>query len=197
MTIEPISEESRIPSRFAHVLRALVGHRISGATRYSWWAPEETEQECGVKGQEVFSLTAGPVAIAFDTGLTLGIASEPSANSVCVWIEQDEAGQSARDEPLALDTDLHPVQASDTTYADDFWRTVIGSRVTAVSVLVRRPATARLAELPNEVGLCFVMESGAKVVAAHGLHDDSDDFSMIPYQAILARIGAELEERPL
>lgn len=197
MTNETTSGNSCIPSQFAHALRALVGHRITGATRYSWWAPEDNEQECGVQGQDVFSLTAGPVAIAFDTGVTLGIASEPSTNSVCVWMEQDEAQQSKREEPLALDTDLHPVHASDTRYAGDFWRSVIGSRVTAVSVLVRKPATARMAELPNEVGLCFSMDSGVKVVASHGLHDDSDDFSVISYQFIPARIGAELEERPL
>ena len=64
----------------------------------------------------------------------------------------------------------------------------------AVSILVRRPATARLEELPKEVGLCFLLDSGEKFVAAHGLHDDSDDFVIIPEGLIWDVLHTELEE---
>lgn len=195
--MEKTSHTSDIPSRFAGVLAAFIGHRIIGATRFSWWSPEEAKEECGVKERDVFSLTAGPVAISFDSGAILGIASEPSVNSVVVWMEQDEAGQSMRDEPLSSDTDLYPILATDPTFADDFWRGVIGAKVAAISTLVRKSRSPRLAELPSEVGLCFLLDTGVKVVAAHGLHDDSDDFVIIPDHLILESIRADLQEVPI
>jgi len=137
------------------------------------------------------------VTITFDTGVVLGIASDPSTNSVSVWIEKNEAGQLLREEPLESDDELHPVSASDQRFADDFWRLVIGSKVGSISVLVRNPTTARLAELPNEVGLCFSLDSGVKLVASHGLHDGSDDFSIISDQRIQASLRAELQELSL
>ena len=137
------------------------------------------------------------MTIAFDTGVVLGIASDPSINSISVWIEKNEVGQQLRDEPLASDEDLHAISATDPLFADHFWQSVIGARVDAISIFVRRPVSARLAELPNEVGLCFALDSGAKVVAVHGLHDDSDDFAIIPDQLILGSIRDDLQEFPL
>ena len=197
MTLENTSGMSRIPSHFVSVLRALVGHRIIGVTRYGWWNPEDTEQACGVKGQDVFSLTAGPVVIEFDTGMALGIASEPSTNSVSVWVEKNEAGQSVRNEPLASDEELHPISATNVMFADQFWRHVIGSKVNEISILVRKLSNVKFAELPNEVGLCFSLDSGLKIVAAHGLHDDSDDFAIIPDKLILHSLRSELQELSL
>jgi hypothetical protein len=194
MNIQQNSSKSDIPSHYSKKLHTLIGHRITGATRYSWWPAEETEQECGVKGEDTFSLTAGPVALEFDTGVILGIASDPSVNSVCVWIEKDDHGKLLRKELLESDADLYPISAGDLTFASNFWRSVIGSQVNAVSILVRRPSSALFAELPNEVGLCFSLDSGLKIAAVHGLHDDSDDFAIISSQAILSKLHAELQE---
>jgi hypothetical protein len=195
--MENTSHTSDIPSRHAGVLGSFIGHRIIAATRFSWWSPEEAKEECGVREQDVFSLTAGPVAISFDSGAILGIASEPSVNSVVVWMERDEAGHSMREEPLSSDTDLYPILATDPTFADDFWHGVIGAKVEAITTLVRKSRSPRLADLPSEVGLCFLLDSGVKVVAAHGLHDDSDDFVIIPDHLILAAIRADLHEAPI
>ncbi|MCP1616176.1 hypothetical protein FBY21_0788 [Pseudomonas sp. SLBN-26] len=183
-----------IPSDLLVPLRLLVGCRIVDVIRFSWWAPEEAQQECGLTSEEVFSLTAGPVAITFDSGVVMGVSSNPSTNSVSVWMERDKSGSLVRSDSLMSDEELHPISAKDQKFSCQFWYQVVGARVDAVSILVRRPATARLEELPNEVGLCFLLDSGEKFVAAHGLHDDSDDFVIIPEGLIWDVLHTELEE---
>lgn len=194
MDNEAASAKGVIPSRLWVDLRSLVGCGIVSITRYSWWAPEEAEQECRLASKDVFSLTSGPATIAFDSGVILGIASDPSKNSVSVWVERDRAGLSVRGGALSCDEELHPISANDPKFASSFWHRVIGAQVRAISLLVRKPRTARLAELPNEVGLCFLLDSGVRVIAAHGLHDDSDDFAIIRDDLILEQICADLNE---
>lgn len=172
MNVQQKSSDSDIPSNCSKILQTLIGRRIGGATRYSWWPAEENEKECGVKGEDTFSFTAGPVALEFDTGVMLGIASDPSKNSLCVWIEKDGHGEILRSEPLEADADLHPISASDLKFASNFWRSAVGSEVSAVSILIMKPRSPLYEDLPNEVGLCFSLDSGLKVVAVHGLHDD-------------------------
>lgn len=163
-------------------------------TRFSWWKAEDAEQECGIGRKDVFSLTAGPLAVEFDTGMILGMASDPSINSVLVWTEKDKEGRMLQEEPLESDDELHPISATSTEFADNFWRDVLGSTVVGVSILVRRPTSARLSQLPNEVGLCFSLNSGLKMLAVHGLHDDSDDFAVIPEERVLNSLRPELHE---
>lgn len=194
MTHEVTSDKGVIPSGILVLLRSLVGRRVVDVTRFSWWAAEEAQQECGLESEDVFSLTAGPAAIAFDSGVVIGVASNPSMNSVSVWMERDGTGSLVRSEPLSSDEELHPISAKDPKFACPFWHQVVGARVDAVSILIRRPTTARLKELPNEVGLCFSLDSGAKFIVAHGLHNDSDDFVIIPERLTLDTLHAELEE---
>ncbi len=178
----------------AKILGTLVGHRIVTMTRYSWWPPKEAVVKCIVASHDVFLLTSGPLAITFDTGQVIGLASDPSLNSVVVWIEQDETGRALQPEPMSADKELYPVVADDPKYADSIWHSTVGRRVARVAILVRRAGSAQMAELPNEVGLCFVLDSGIKVIAAHGLHDDSDDFVVIREEMISSDIRADLKE---
>lgn len=195
MTSELASEGHGLPSRNMALLRSLVGRTVVGATRYSWWVPSEAQNECRLaESKDVFSLTSGPAVIEFDSGFAIGVASDPSLNSVSVWVERDESGVVTRTEPVSSDGELYPVSATDPQFASVFWHQVIGASVSSVSVLVRLPSTARLGRLPNEVGLCFSLDSGAKFVAAHGLHDDSDDFVLIPEQLILSSLRSELND---
>lgn len=183
-----------VPSRLVSELRSLVGRRILAATRFSWWAPEVAKEECGLASEDVFSLTAGPVSFAFDSGVVLAASSDPRINSVCVWVERDETGRLVWGESLSRDEDLYPISATDPKYASAFWHRMIGATVSSVYVLVRNPLSLRLAELPNEVGLRLLLSSGESVVAAHGLHNDSDDFVTIPDQYIMERLRGDLTE---
>ena len=48
-----------------------------------------------------------------------------------------------------------------------------------VNIIKRDPQNALLAELPNVVGVEIVMDNGEKFILSHGLHNNSDDFSVI------------------
>lgn len=185
---------SATPMASTKILASLVRYRIVAMTRYSWWPPEEAMVRCNVASHDVFSLTSGPLEIKFDTGLVIGLASDPSLNSVTVWVERDESGRALRPHPMSSDKELHPIAADDRKYTNSIWHSAIGDKITRLSVLIRRAGSARMASLPNEVGLCLVLSGGVKIIAAHGLHNDSDDFVVIREEMISADICADLKE---
>lgn len=171
-----VEYSSDIPSRRVDLLRALVGHRIVDATRHSWWPPEVAQQRLRIEPQEVFSLTCGPLVFEFDTGLVLGIASEPRLQSIIVWRHRDADSKG-----------LHPIHAAGPAFSNPFWRGLVGARVEKVSIFVRRGVTGKLALVPNEVGLCFELDCGVRVVGANGRVDASDDFVIISEAEFLAQ----------
>ncbi|UMZ12295.1 hypothetical protein I9018_00875 [Pseudomonas sp. MPFS] len=162
--------------------------------RYSWWSPEDGVRNYGIAKENVFSLTAGPASIEVETGAIFGISSDPSLNSVVVWIERREDGYCLRDEPLETDNELHELSSVDPIYSNDFWRSIAGCRILKITVLQRLYESVRISQLPCQVGLRFSLDSGDAFVAAHGLYDDSDDFSIIPESLISEEIKKDLRE---
>ena len=163
-------------------------------TRYSWWPPEEATGELDVPPSSVFSLTAGPLLATFDSGLTLGFGSQPSLMSVTVWLEKEAGGSGGE---IAGDPELHPVDATDPIYSGEPFRDMIRRRVQSISIIKRRAARATSAALPREVGLVLHFDNGSELIASHGLHDDSDDFSVITRDQISAKLRDQLDELPL
>lgn len=186
--------KSEVPSKCIPLLRSFLGCRIVSAVRYSWWPAEESAQECGINEGDVFSLTAGAAAIGLDSGVVLGIGSEPSVASVIIWLEKNSDGDVLRNEPLDRDSDLYPISAQDHVFSNEFWRGVIGEGISSISIFRRNPKNILFADLPNEVALCFELSSGVRFFAAHGLHDDSDDFVVLDEQSIHPSIRQELNE---
>lgn len=185
---------SSTPMASAKILAGLAGHRITAMTRYSWWPAEEAATRVNVASHDVFSLTSGPLEVRFDTGIAIGLASDPSLNSVIVWVERDESGRLLCPEPMSEDKELHAIAVDNPKYANNIWRSAIGVRIARVIVLKRRAASARMVGLPSEVGLCLVLENGLRILAAHGLHNDSDDFVVIREEMISPNIRADLTE---
>lgn len=186
--------ESCIPTNISDDLRRLVGCKLMSIKRYSWWPPEDVVSDYGVAPKDVFSLTAGPAAIEMETGIVLGIASDPSLNSVVVWVEKDISGNYLRDEPLDRDEELHEISSVDPIYSNSFWHRLAGCRVVEIKVLKRVSESIRVSQRPCQVGLSFLLDSGDVFLAAHGLHDDSDDFSIIPESLILPSLQEGLKE---
>jgi hypothetical protein len=149
--------------------------------RFSWFSAEKSATECEIECSEVFSLTAGPVLLYFDSGLVIGAGSRPSENTVHIWVERNEVGNIAkdRDEPLELDKELFPIEATDQKYSNFFWSQIIGKKIVKTTILKEKPRTVLYENLPNEVGLLITMETGDEFILSHGLHDESDDFSVI------------------
>lgn len=169
--------KSKIPSRSGEFLRGFLGKRVQHLIRYSWWPAEEVGAQCGINGDEAFSLTTGPLAICFEDGAILGVASDPELNSIIVW---DEAARRASNNSLSLDKDdeLFAILASG-PFADSGWRNFVGLSLSGLTILKRVAMNAKQRELPSEVGLRFNFDGGASFVASHGLYDSSDDFSVL------------------
>ncbi|MBN3816362.1 hypothetical protein G3N57_06895 [Paraburkholderia sp. Se-20369] len=171
------------PSLAVDFLRCFIGKRVVSLVRYSWWPAEEVAGECGIKNSDAFSLTAGPLVICFDGGGILGVASSPELNSVVVW---DEGGRRSGQNRNGLDKDgeLFPISGVG-SYASEYWGGLINRPLSKVVVLKRENMNAKKQGLPSEVGLRFMFEGGESFIASHGLHDDSDDFSVLEESQLL------------
>lgn len=183
---------SMFPSKASELLRPLIGKKVTRLTRYSWWPAKEVATQCGIRDELAFSLTSGPLAVYFADGTILGFASDPALNSVIVW---DEAARSESQESASLESDeeLFAISAVG-QFAGEFWKQIVGLSVSGVTVLKRTQMNAKQRERPSEVGLRFCFTGGKSFVLSQGLHDNSDDFSVLEE----SQLGAvELQEIPV
>ncbi|HEX9061480.1 MAG TPA: hypothetical protein VF941_14965 [Clostridia bacterium] len=184
--------KENIPSIHTELLNKLKGQKLIKMTRYSWWQASEAVEQCSISAEEVFSLTAGPILLYFESGIVLGGASNPSENSVIIWAEKDGDTYTS-EEAIENDPELWGIDAVDEKYSSDFWRKVIGKHIVDFSIIKREPQNAKYIDLPNEVGLMLVTEDNEKFILSHGLHDNSDDFSVITESQIDEGIVSKLQ----
>lgn len=186
-----------IPSYALKLLERLVGQRITRLTRYSWWPKEAVPTECGIAPEDSFSLAPGSLAIGFENGEVLGVTSDPHRNSVVIWLDRDSRGNSLSPPAMDEDEDAFPIDASDPVFSQRGWADLVGTVLTGASVLHMHSGSALKKELPSEVGLCLELGVARKLIAAHGLHDGSDDFAVLPSDAITPAVRSQLEEKHL
>lgn len=183
---------SMVPSVAIDFLRLLTGKQVTKLIRYSWWPASEVADQCDIEDELAFSLTAGPLAVYFEGGVILGFSSDPSLNSIIVW---DEAARGASQGPISLDRDEELFAISESgRFATVFWKQLIGCCVSSMTILKRGQMNAKESQRPSEVGLRFSFSGGKSFVVSHGLHDNSDDFSVLEESQLKA---VELEEIPI
>ncbi|BFH64639.1 MULTISPECIES: hypothetical protein [Paenibacillaceae] len=187
-----LRDGSSIPSDRIKLLQIIKNEKLSKLIRFSWWESEESMEQCEIAQDEVFSLTAGPLLLYFESGLVIGAASDPSRNSVILWVEKDDTGY-IKDESIENDTDLYPIDAEDKIYSSPYWGQIVGQNIKEINIIKRDPQNALFEELPNEVGLEIVMENDMKFILSHGLHDDSDDFSVLTTSQLEVDLIASLK----
>ncbi|WGG52842.1 hypothetical protein [Rugamonas sp. DEMB1] len=188
--------ESLPPSLSLRLLKNVVGKRVTGLIRYSWWPKEEVSNECGTAEGSAFSLTYGPLGVAFEDGTVIGIAEEPSINSVVVWLDR-AVGIAAKHPAMDEDSELFPIDVKDRQFSNKLFFELVGRTLINLVVLKPRSMNALLSELPSEIGLCFVFEGGQRFIAARGLHQVGGDFAVIAYEQIPTPIREEIVECPL
>lgn len=168
---------SMVPSKASDFLRSFLGKRVARLVRYSWWPEEEIGSRCGICDDQAFSLTAGPLAVYFEDGRVIGLASDPALNSVIVW---DETARNATDSSCPLDKDDKLFAISDSgPFARGVWRNFTGLSLDGLTILRRAVMSSKEQGRPSEVGLRFKFDGNASFIASHGLHDNSDDFSVL------------------
>lgn len=170
--------EETIPSEKISILKLLEGQYLTKMVRYSWVKGEQAVVEYELNSNDVFSLTSGPILLYFQSGMIIGAGSNPSIHSVTLWVERDNLGYVAN-ELTEEDSELYPIYAKDKVYSSAFWSQLEGKEVREISIIKCKPLNAKYSVLPNEVGLLFTMSNGVKFILSHGLHDCSDDFSVI------------------
>lgn len=170
---------SNIPSRQRELIGRLEGAAICRLCRYSWWPPAEAAATCNILQSLVFSYTAGPLLIDLDTGEIIGISSDPSNVSVTVWLEQDSAGERRKNNSILDDNELVAIAACDPVYSTVEICGIVGQRICSIDVILRQPDNEKWKGRPCEAGIRIIVEDGRELILSHGLHDDSDDFSVI------------------
>jgi hypothetical protein len=192
--------DEQVVSRRAELLGRMVGRRLVRLVRHSWWPAEEALERLrevdATRGPEtVFSLTAGPLSVELDSGLILGFGSRPSEASVTVWVERDEAGREGpASRSILRDAELHAIDGFDHDVAEPEVVRCLGHRVERVTLLRRRPYNVLLAQLPRDAGLVIACDDGGPLMPSHGLHDGSDDFSVLVPRLVAPALLPELEE---
>ncbi|RYX92424.1 MAG: hypothetical protein EOO28_22065 [Comamonadaceae bacterium] len=190
------AKKSGIPSSSRELLKQFLGSKVIALVRYSWWAKEDIAATTGVGKPESFSLTAGPLAVQFEDGSILGVSSDPGTNSVVVWLDRF-IGQVDTTQTLNEDSELFAIQANDKAHSMPYWAHFLGRTLCGFSIIKITDMNAKQASLPSERGLCFHFGAGDRFIAAHGLHDGSDDFSVIVDAQIDAGVREHLEELAL
>ncbi|APW47599.1 hypothetical protein [Rhodoferax antarcticus] len=194
--MQPKTTQSTNPSSSLDLLRQFVGKKATAIVRYSWWEKEEVSTECNIPREQSFSFTSGPLAVVFEDGSVLGVASDPGINSVIVWLDR-AAGQADISQTLSEDAELFPINASDETYSEPFWNKFAERTLSGFSILKSKEMNASEAGLPSELGLCFHFGSDERFIASHGLHNGSDDFSVIADSQFDPIARGKIEELPL
>ncbi|RTE11198.1 hypothetical protein [Paenibacillus whitsoniae] len=170
---------SNIPSHKASLLLSLKGRKIRGITRYSTISVGDAIGEMyRIPNNQVFTRAPGPISIAFDDGLNIGCANDPSLNSVITWVIRNEIGDKGEGAVISRE-DLYPVDALDTVFSTTVWHTIVGQCIVDVKIIKMKPRNALYERLPNEAGIKIFLSNGSSFILSHGLHDGSDDFSAI------------------
>ncbi|MFC3399953.1 hypothetical protein [Ralstonia solanacearum] len=110
--------------------------------------------------------------------MVIGLASDPASNSVVVW---DEGGRynSRAWTPLDRDGELFSIDGMSRRFATAYWGQLIGLTVTGMTILKKAQMSAKERTRPSELGLRMRFGDGSTLIASHGLHNGSDDFSVL------------------
>lgn len=189
--------EENIPSKHKNIISKLINKRVSKIVRYSWEPPKIAMNAWNIFEQHIFNLTPGPLLITLETGLVVGFGCQPSWASVTVWIEEAEDGKSEKDEKIAEDDELFPIDICDSVYSPKEFHSIIGQKIVDIKILKRKPKSVLFEDLPREVGLLIKFENDTEMIVSHGLYDDSDDFSVLMKSQILPEILPQLSEQKI
>jgi hypothetical protein len=173
-----------IPSRRLPLLAAIRDASIARLTRYSWTPKHAIAADHGLGPELAFSRTAGPLLITLSSGLVIAAASQPALISVTLWLDVDPGA--------AADPELYPIEADDPEYGQPGFARMLGKRAIDVAILTRDPEREAWRDRPREAGVVIAFDGAPELILAHGLHDDSDDFSVLLREDVDAALWPRL-----
>lgn len=172
-----------LPSEKISLLDDLIGSKVTKMTRYSWWNKEESAIKCEINNKDVFSLTTGPIEIGFNSNILLGISSDVKRSSVVLWVEK--YGKNKCDDLMEEDSDLFPIQADDSKFSIDFFKSILGKTFIKYEIIKRETNNPLQWDHPREAGLVLFFSNGSQLILAHQLSKEvSDDFTVLKWEQV-------------
>lgn len=192
-------ENPELPSRQTELLRRLRGRVIGKMERFAYFSPtcEEHTKLWQTPPEQYFSRCGGPMLLTLDGGMEVSIGSDPELMSVLIGIDTAETGVVVVRSHFRDDTELHYVNVLDPIYSNDTMRAFVGKRIQTFRLLRIAADYASYEDRPREAGLVVVFQDGAELLLSHGLHDCTDDFSVITPDMIHPKLVSKLTEIPL
>jgi hypothetical protein len=199
MIIDNRYYEPHLPSENLGLFDLFINKSIINITRLSWHSLEECRKEYGSDYDKLFSRVSGEIWVEIENNSILACRTEPSQRAVYVWLEKDEFNNS-RLRPKSLDEmnrinlydkfymekSIFPFNAKDEAFTNTYWHTFIGSIIDSIHIIYDDNI-----ELEQK-GLLLVCSNGSELFMTHGLHDNSDDTSLIRLNDVDKRFKGRL-----
>ena len=185
--------EHSIPSHLKGLLRSLIGRKLINIIKFNNIPEKQLIEDYYMTPDEFLSEALGPTLFYFEGGLVVGGGSDPSRNTVLMWVERNEIGEHCK---WLQEEDKRAIPF----YAKDFdeWKIYLNQVVKSVTIIKEIPdSDSRKLDLPNERGVLIKFENGSDFIMAHGLHDCSDSESLIKITEINPYFRDRLEFIPV
>ena len=189
--------DTDIPSNLTDLLKSLIGRRLVNMVKFNDVPEQELIEEYYMEPEEFFCCSLGPFLFYFEDGLVVGGSSNPSRNTVLMWVEKNENGEHRE---WLQEEDKRAVPF----YAKDFddWKIYLNQVVKSVTIIKELPyissnRSSRYFDLPNERGVLIEFENGTGLIMSHGLNDDSDDTTLAKPDGIDPAFEGHLEYIPV
>ena len=164
-----------IPSNRTGLLANLVGRKLINIIRFNYVSEKELIEDYYMDPKDFFCCSLGPFLFYFEDGLVIGGSSNPSQNTVHMWVERNENGEH-HDCLQEEDEDAISFYAKD--YDD--WNIYLNQVVKSVTIIKETSDTySKILDLPSERGVLFEFENGSGLIMSHGLNDKSDDTTLV------------------
>lgn len=179
--ITPIYDLST-PSKLAILLSSLKGRKIVNMIRFNTETIDDLIHYFEIEPKDFFSLSNGSILVYFEDGLVVGFSDDPSENTLVLWVEKNEVGQTAE---WLLET----WDESIPFYAKDFeqWNVFIGQKIHSVCIIKEidiNNKNPRIDSLPSERGILFGFDNELSLIISYGLNSPSYDTTVINFEQI-------------
>ncbi|MEO1624217.1 MAG: hypothetical protein AAFV25_03590, partial [Bacteroidota bacterium] len=135
---------------------------------------------------KVFSHFSAPLLFALDRSQIFCIDVDTQQASVVLSKQLPESGQPNKS--------IFQVECSDSVYSEQKFLSVVGAVIQEVVIYIRQPKNKRLELRARQAGVGIKLDNGQQLVLSCGLHDGSDDFSVLFVDDIPVDLQKAMEE---
>lgn len=171
-----------IPSDVISLLSSLIGRKLVNMVRFNSEPVERLINEFEIEVKDLFSLCDGGILLYFEDGLVIGFGENPRKNSLVIWVEKNEIGQSA-------DWLLEEWDEALPFYAKDFdqLKIFLGKTIISISIIKEidiNDENPKIDNLPSERGVLLQFTGELSFIISYGLNSKSHNVEIISPEQI-------------